>query len=203
MGIAALIGMALSAIGVWLVKTTFDETRTANEIALFGQGADLIADGAEIEITPEFVTIGIMLSNVGAAMAHDVSGEGTLKFYSRQPILRTLRTFSHVLTRTSHGMMDALPRSQSDRMEFIFGDGADFPIPLSAIYETFSSAIGADVDWIDRLSPALEMKAKIKWQDHMGRPRGVNVAFVAIKVDRVPLRAALMAEIKSVTHSKA
>ena len=33
MGIAALIGMALSAVGVWLVKTTFDETRKANEIA--------------------------------------------------------------------------------------------------------------------------------------------------------------------------
>jgi hypothetical protein len=33
MGIAALIGMALSAVGVWLVKTTFDETRKANQIA--------------------------------------------------------------------------------------------------------------------------------------------------------------------------
>lgn len=30
MGMAALIGMALSAVGVWLVKTTFDETRKAN-----------------------------------------------------------------------------------------------------------------------------------------------------------------------------
>jgi hypothetical protein len=33
MGLAALIGMALSAVGVWLVKTTFDEAREANEIA--------------------------------------------------------------------------------------------------------------------------------------------------------------------------
>jgi hypothetical protein len=33
MGIAALIGMGLSAIGVWLVKTTFEETRKANSIA--------------------------------------------------------------------------------------------------------------------------------------------------------------------------
>jgi hypothetical protein len=31
MGVAALIGMGLSAVGVWLVKTTFDETRKANE----------------------------------------------------------------------------------------------------------------------------------------------------------------------------
>jgi hypothetical protein len=33
MGIAALIGMGLSAVGVWLVKTTFDETRKSNAIA--------------------------------------------------------------------------------------------------------------------------------------------------------------------------
>jgi hypothetical protein len=33
MAAAAVIGIALSAVGVWLVKTTFDETRKANEIA--------------------------------------------------------------------------------------------------------------------------------------------------------------------------
>ena len=33
MGIAALFGMAISALGIWLVKTTFDETRRSNEIA--------------------------------------------------------------------------------------------------------------------------------------------------------------------------
>lgn len=32
MGAAAVIGMALSAVGVWLVKTTFDETREANRL---------------------------------------------------------------------------------------------------------------------------------------------------------------------------
>lgn len=34
MGCAAIIGMALSALGVWLVYTTFDETRKANRIAM-------------------------------------------------------------------------------------------------------------------------------------------------------------------------
>lgn len=33
MAAAAVFGIALSAVGVWLVKTTFDETRKANEIA--------------------------------------------------------------------------------------------------------------------------------------------------------------------------
>jgi hypothetical protein len=37
MGLAAVIGMALSALGVWLVKTTFDETRCSNEIARMAQ----------------------------------------------------------------------------------------------------------------------------------------------------------------------
>jgi hypothetical protein len=37
MGAAAVLGMALSAVGVWLVKTTFDETRKSNEIALMAQ----------------------------------------------------------------------------------------------------------------------------------------------------------------------
>jgi hypothetical protein len=33
MGLAAVVGMALSALGVWLVKTTFDEARKSNDIA--------------------------------------------------------------------------------------------------------------------------------------------------------------------------
>jgi hypothetical protein len=40
MGIAALIGMALSAIGVWLVKTTFDESQRANDIAATASAAE-------------------------------------------------------------------------------------------------------------------------------------------------------------------
>jgi hypothetical protein len=44
MGIAALIGMGLSAVGVWLVKTTFDETKESNRIAR--QAAKSSADDA-------------------------------------------------------------------------------------------------------------------------------------------------------------
>jgi hypothetical protein len=39
MGAAAVVGIAVSAVGVWLVKTTFDETRVANEIAKTGARA--------------------------------------------------------------------------------------------------------------------------------------------------------------------
>jgi hypothetical protein len=39
MGAAAVIGMALSAVGVWLVKTTFRETQQANVIARNAQRA--------------------------------------------------------------------------------------------------------------------------------------------------------------------
>lgn len=48
MGIAALIGMALSAVGVWLVKTTFDETQKANVLTKLGQRPWLSVEVKEI-----------------------------------------------------------------------------------------------------------------------------------------------------------
>jgi hypothetical protein len=51
MGIAALIGMALSAIGVWLVKTTFDETRKATKSAQINSEAYIWNERAWIEFT--------------------------------------------------------------------------------------------------------------------------------------------------------
>lgn len=50
MGIAALIGMALSAVGIFLVYTTFNETRKANEIA-----ADTAKRQLQAYIHPECV----------------------------------------------------------------------------------------------------------------------------------------------------
>jgi hypothetical protein len=53
MGGAAIIGMMLSAVGVWLVKTTFDESRKANEIARQSHIAQtrawLVVEALEIE----------------------------------------------------------------------------------------------------------------------------------------------------------
>jgi hypothetical protein len=74
MAAAAVIGMALSAVGVWLVKTTFDETREANIIAReIGQAqvrSYLTIKHVYIEITeshlPEF---GFTVANYGQSPA--------------------------------------------------------------------------------------------------------------------------------------
>ena len=49
MGIAALIGMTLSAVGVWLVKTTFDETRKATKTAQISSEAYIWNERAWLE----------------------------------------------------------------------------------------------------------------------------------------------------------
>ena len=82
MGIAALIGMALSAVGVWLVKTTFDETRKANEIAketLFRQlRAYVTAESIETDENNRltkysgFSCVKITINNSGATPANSV-----------------------------------------------------------------------------------------------------------------------------------
>jgi hypothetical protein len=72
MGIAALIGMALSAVGVWLVKTTFDETRKANDIA-----RDANRPWVSITVVPKafrlrskgFFEFDVILKNVGGSAA--------------------------------------------------------------------------------------------------------------------------------------
>ena len=83
MGIAALIGMALSAVGVWLVKTTFDETRKANDIArttAYRQLRPYVyfdkADFQTIKPTPISLNGGIvqiLVKNYGQTPAYDVT----------------------------------------------------------------------------------------------------------------------------------
>lgn len=76
MGIAALIGMALSAVGVWLVKTTFDETRKSNQIALQAAahefGAFLLVEKANVAIKPSDIAVYLDVKNIGRTPASDV-----------------------------------------------------------------------------------------------------------------------------------
>jgi hypothetical protein len=80
MGLAALIGMALSAVGVWLVKTTFDETRRNNEISkyAFHPNLDIIISEdypRENSITPisNKYNLSIRVKNNGSATINIVS----------------------------------------------------------------------------------------------------------------------------------
>jgi hypothetical protein len=89
MGAAAVIGMALSAVGVWLVKTTFDETRKANDIARTQARASVLAHEAYLLVPkggfkpippgntlfPEGAYVfnfGCQITNVGMTVAKDV-----------------------------------------------------------------------------------------------------------------------------------
>ncbi len=81
MGVAALVGMALSAVGVWLVWTTFAETKAANEIARMDQRPWLhieiekIGQLAYNESDLDFMIISdfvAKVSNSGKGLAHDV-----------------------------------------------------------------------------------------------------------------------------------
>ena len=80
MGLAALIGMALSAVGVWLVKITFDETRNANTIARDAYLADnrawlVVSDvlaspiGCEIRNGQKmfFFEVSVIIKNIGTS----------------------------------------------------------------------------------------------------------------------------------------
>jgi hypothetical protein len=80
MGVAALLGMALSAIGVALVWTTFRETRRSADLANSNFRAFLDAERCRIKITPQSVedngglaraalTLHLKLSNIGRSPA--------------------------------------------------------------------------------------------------------------------------------------
>jgi hypothetical protein len=73
MGVAALIGIALSAVGIWLVKTTFDETRKANEIARMSQrpwlDAEIVVDGIAKSENGYVLRIIIHIKNLGLSPA--------------------------------------------------------------------------------------------------------------------------------------
>lgn len=78
MGIAALIGMALSAVGVWLVKTTFDETRKSNEITKAAQRAWIAAQIKPLNIAPTDtdeieIWLEIIIKNEGQMAAKGIS----------------------------------------------------------------------------------------------------------------------------------
>ena len=76
MGIAALIGMALSAVGVWLVKTTFNETRKANDIAAKHQRAWVQVHLKVIDHeSADHHSVAVEVENIGASVATNVTAE--------------------------------------------------------------------------------------------------------------------------------
>lgn len=74
MGIAAMVGMGLSAVGVWLVKTTFEETRKSNDIAHDHQRARLLpsAQLTRTHYLSETKKVVLRCENIGLSPAYRV-----------------------------------------------------------------------------------------------------------------------------------
>ena len=92
MGIAALIGMGLSAAGVWLIKTTFDEARRGNEIALaaasFEFGAEIRIRSGRLTLDHDAIILDMEIINTGKIIAHGIRVNATLSAtdnYNQRP----------------------------------------------------------------------------------------------------------------------
>ena len=109
MGIAALIGMGLSLVGVALVWTTFRETRKANEIAKADERPWLnFAPGIDGHITICFDTldfnISVSITNHGGRPANDVYGkiEATLDKFPDRPLAEISKAMLKVKADDAH-----------------------------------------------------------------------------------------------------
>ncbi|WP_324743651.1 DUF6471 domain-containing protein [Tsuneonella sp. CC-YZS046] len=79
MAVAAIIGMALSAVGVWLVWTTFretkrtaDEANEANKISRDQIRAHLICEGGEFQVGENFANFTLKFKNIGNSNARQI-----------------------------------------------------------------------------------------------------------------------------------
>ncbi|MGQ3100487.1 MAG: hypothetical protein ACT6RX_05565 [Sphingopyxis solisilvae] len=96
MGAAAVIGVGLSAVGVWLVKTTFDETKRTNNIAKENQDLQ-VKPWLDIELSGRFFEDPVNRFNKGEKEPRIVriGGSVTIRNFSNSPGLIT-RVHCHV-----------------------------------------------------------------------------------------------------------
>lgn len=109
MGCAAIVGMMLSGLGVYLVWTTFAETRKANQIALNSAthefGASLIIQKANIQIESDAIEMHLTIVNVGRGSANDIEISATYEAVDdwlyrdkqRTATGKTVRNISNIL----------------------------------------------------------------------------------------------------------
>lgn len=75
MAAAAVLGIALSAVGVWLVKTTFDETRKSNLIAEKFQRARIESVAKIVDSDHGTRVLSIHAKNIGGSVAINLTGK--------------------------------------------------------------------------------------------------------------------------------
>lgn len=106
MGWAATFGMVLSAVGIYLVWTTFAETRRANEIAREAQRPWVrlgIMEEGSLRIEADKITliVDMLLENFGSAPALDVWSDGVLSF-DRSSLADLSQTLAEAAPTTAH-----------------------------------------------------------------------------------------------------
>jgi hypothetical protein len=105
MGCAAIVGVALSALGIFLVWTTFRATREGNNIAReIGEAqvrAYLSVASATYQLGKKSISARVSITNVGQSTASSVKISGRLSVYMVGGMAKVPRVLSYVTTETN------------------------------------------------------------------------------------------------------
>ncbi|MBK6491889.1 MAG: hypothetical protein IPF97_09430 [Sphingomonadales bacterium] len=172
MGVAALIGMGLSAVGVWLVKTTFDETRRSNEIALASAAhqfsADLKVESAQIDIMDSAVMLDMTIINSGSTVAHNVKVNGSFVVYAEKEGQFLPQSGPDVKSRKATANLNSLTIGTSENSNcLIWFDERDTVLLGKQVLECFREGKNA----------LLQANLIVSWEDIFGQVRSVGARF--------------------------
>ena len=203
MGLAALLGMGLSALGIWLVKTTFDETRRGNEILLHGAGASLFVESGRYSIAENLITIELVVVNNGASTAHGV--QAAIEMTVTATAKRVFNEFEgllnerkQVLKRNLNSSMSDVPAGCRETNIAFFVDQNKPESPISETIKAFRLGIP--------FAARIEFDARLTWENHLGQARGIGVHFVTSKAENLTVPLANMihfeGQLDPISHSK-
>lgn len=154
MGGAAIIGMVLSAFGVFLVWTTFNAAKEGNAIArelgVAETRAYLTASGGSYRIEPEFIFLQPMFKNTGKSPAKRI----TMK--SRIRLILASRTKDHQGEQWEsvefNGVCDDIAGGD-ETLGYTYLSSKDIPAELvQKIHSTSRAYLDGTVSWFDVFS---------------------------------------------------
>lgn len=201
MAVAALIGMGLSAVGVWLVKTTFDEARKSNRIAIrnamMAYGADVYIVSANVKIANNEFIVSLNLKNASNYRANKVQIKINAEIIE---ITSDSRSFNYNSSR-EHGWLNESEITSFNgnvqvdnfRLEFIHQNFPDI---------TFSEI----VEKVTKIIPTIvRINGYIKWSNNFGNDDMTNIEFSFFsfkKGGRVKAQRFVEASAVNIEHSK-
>jgi hypothetical protein len=164
MGIAALIGMALSAIGVWLVKTTFDETRKANDLAKLHQRARVQVNLEVGDLKQGFLILALRGENIGGSVALDASVQFSMSECPMNPFTPLPdASFEHTVRPGDKAAFSVMTAPVQFPQPFYVGGRASYRDIFGDTHETWFCFL------IEAANPNLPLSAYIKGQSPLAR----------------------------------